>query len=214
MKRILSIITIAILCAPLHGLSQKARVGIDAGATISNLIGKVGGNTLHYDSKGGVALGLMVDVPLGKTKFNFRPSVNYVQKGAVISEVQDQKFFWATRYAEFDFNFLYHTKGAKNISIFAGLGPALSLNLPSKKVTKTPDTKVEDNLLMDKESPAELKGIDWGVIGIAGLEMKSGAYLSFSYNHGIRNLVPGKDPVDEMRSTCFSIRLGVLLKNK
>jgi len=216
MKRSLVVLLVALLCLQLPGIAQKtpkAKVGITAGASLSNLVGKIDGRETRYDSKGGFCTGILVDVPLGKTRIGFRPELSYMQKGAIISKTKEQTLSWATRYAEFDFNFVYHTKGAKGLSIFAGLGPALGLNLPSKVVTKTRTAKTEDNLLMDKESPALLRGIDWGATGVAGLQLKDRWLLGFYYNHGIRNLVPGKNPTDEIRNSTFSVKLGVLINN-
>ncbi|HMU44956.1 MAG TPA: porin family protein [Chitinophagaceae bacterium] len=213
MKRIFIILSLALFCLQIPGMAQKTRVGIEAGATIANLYGKIDGVTTDYNSKGGFTAGLLIDAPIGKSRFSFRPGVSYVQKGASVNKTVDQELIWATRYANFDMTFAYQTKGAKGVTILAGLGPSVSLNLPSKKITKTRDAKTEENLVMDKESPAEIKGIDYGATGFAGLQMKNGAFLTVSYNYGIRNLIPEKDPVDELRSGCVSIKIGILLRN-
>lgn len=213
MKKNFFILSLALCCLQFPGMAQKTRVGIEAGATISNFYGKIGGSTLQYDSKGGFTAGILIDAPIGKSQFSFRPGVSYVQKGAYVSKTVGQKVSWATRYAHFDMTFAYQTKGAKGVTILCGLGPSVSLNLPSKIVTETRETKVEDNLVMDKESPAKLKGIDYGATGFAGLQLKNGAFLTVGYNYGIRNLIPEKDPVDKMRTGCTTIKIGILLHN-
>ncbi len=214
MKRSLVLLLVAVFYLSLPGFSQKPKVGLEVGATMSNIVGKIDGSETRFDSRGGYMVGLLVDLPIAKTRFTFRPEVGYVQKGTLLSKTKEEKNYWAIRYAEFQFNFLYHTKGAKNLSIFGGIGPSISFNLPSKTVVDNGDQKVADNLIMDKESPAVLRGIDYGVSGIAGLQYKGTYFLAFNYNHGIRNLVPGEDPVDELRTSCFAIKLGVLLNNK
>ena len=216
MKRTLLILSLALTCFYLPALAQKARVGIVAGVTMSNLTGETGGVNTSYDSRGGFTTGIIVDAPIGKTRFTFQPGVHYVQKGAVTDETKEQKNYVALRYAEFAFHFLYNTKGAKGINIFAGIGPTVSLNLPSKTVTKflDDDTKVEQNVIFGDEGAAQFNGIDYGASAIAGLNFRNGALLSFNYNHGIRNLMPGKDSEDAIRNSCFIIRLGLLIRNK
>ncbi len=216
MKRTLFILSFALTCLHFSLHAQKARVGVVAGVTMSNLVGEFDGLNTNYDSRAGFTTGIIVDAPIGKTRFTFQPGVHYVQKGSVTSEDHLQKNYVALRYAEFAFHFLYNTKGAKGINIFAGLGPSFSLNLPSKTVTKflETDTKVEENVIFGDEGAAMFNGVDYGASAIAGLQFKNGGLISFNYNHGIRNLVPGKDSEDKIRNSCFIIRLGLLINNK
>ena len=75
MKRSLVVLLVALLCLQLPGIAQKtpkAKVGITAGASLSNLVGKIDGRETRYDSKGGFCTGILVDVPLGKTRIGFR----------------------------------------------------------------------------------------------------------------------------------------------
>jgi hypothetical protein len=213
MKRTLLILSLALFCLQMPGLAQKARVGITGGATISNMFGEIEGLKTDFQTRGGFTTGLIVDAPIGKTRFSFQPGVHYVQKGTVLSETKVQKIYRALRYAEFDMNFLYNTRGAKGINIFFGLGPTLDLNLPSKTVTEIEDgTKTDVNIIFGEEGASELKGVDYGATGLAGLQFKNGAFVSFSYTHGIRNLVPGEG-TDNLKNSCFAIRVGLLIKN-
>jgi Outer membrane protein beta-barrel domain len=213
MKRTLLILSLALFCLQMPGLAQKARVGITGGATISNMFGETDGFKTDFQTRGGFTTGLIVDAPIGKTRFSFQPGVHYVQKGTTLSETKEQTIYRALRYAEFNLNFLYNTRGAKGINIFFGLGPALALNLPSKTVTQTSDTKTDVNIIFGKEGASELRGVDYGATGLAGLQFKNGAFVSFAYTHGLRNLLPGDGP-DNIKNSCFAIRLGILIKNK
>jgi hypothetical protein len=215
MKRTLLILSIAFTCGYLPSQAQKARVGVVAGVTMSNLTGEADGMNTNFDSRAGFTTGLIVDAPIGKTRFTFQPGVHYIQKGAVTSESKEQKNYVALRYAGFDFHFIYNTRGAKGINIFAGLGPSLSLNLPSKTVTKysSDDSKVEENVIFGDEGAAQFNGVDYGASAIAGLNFRNGALISFNYNHGIRNLEP-KNSDDAIRNTSFIVRLGLLINNK
>lgn len=215
MKRTLFILSFALTCFTFSAQAQKARVGVVGGVTISNLVGEIDGLNTNFDSRPGFTVGMIVDLPIGNTRFAFQPGVHYIQKGAVTSEDKDQKSYTALRYAEFAFHFVYGTKGAKGINIYAGLGPSVALNLPSKTVVKlkADDSKSEENVIFGDEGAAMFNGLDYGASAIAGLQFKSGAQLSFNYNHGIRNLMPSASE-DKIRNSCFVIRLGVLINNK
>lgn len=215
MKRTLFILSFALTCFQFSAQAQKARVGIVAGATISNLVGEVNGVNTNYDSRPGFTTGMIVDVPLGKTRFAFQPGLHYMQKGAVTSEDNISKNYTALRYAEFAFHFVYGTKGTKGVNIFAGLGPSVSLNLPSKTVAKlkSDDSKSEQNVIFGDEGAASFNGLDYGASAIAGLQFKCGAQVSFNFNHGIRNLAISTSD-NTIRNTCFAVRVGWLVNNK
>ncbi|MEO5946784.1 MAG: porin family protein [Chitinophagaceae bacterium] len=219
MKKVLFILTVIMLYLQLPAVAQKAKVGLEAGIAISNFSGNLNGKNTDYQSRTGLTAGMVVDMPIGKTNFSFRPSVNYVQKGAVTIETMNEKEYYALRYAEFAFNFLYHTSSKTGgVGFFIGLGPSVSLNLPSKSVVETGSTKVESNLILGNEGAAVLRGIDYGATGLAGVELKKNCFLSFSYNYGLRNLIPDTkqviSPSDELKSRTFAIKVGFLLNNK
>lgn len=218
MKKALCILTVIMLYLQLPAVAQKAKVGLEAGIDISNFSGNLNGDNTDYQSRTGLTLGMVVDMPIGKTNFSFRPGVNYIQKGAVTTETMNEKEYYALRYAEFAFNFLYHTSSTGGVGFFIGLGPSVSLNLPSKSVVETGSTKVESNLILGNEGAAVLRGIDFGATGLAGVELKNNCFLSFSYNYGLRNLIPDTkkviSPSDKLKSRTFAIKVGFLLNNK
>jgi len=204
----------AIITVQATAQAPKARVGVTGGVTIANLYGEYSGVNTDYSSKTGFTTGLIVDAPIGKSRFSFQPGLHYIQKGAVISETKDQKVSYALRYAELALNVMYKTPGTKGVQIIAGLGPSVDMNLPSKKVTKlSDDSKTEETLILGNEGAAVIKGIDWGLGGTAGLQFRNGAFITFNYTHGLRNLVPLENGNDAVRNSCMAIRLGWLIKN-
>lgn len=216
MKRSFLILSLALCCLALPSLAQKARVGITGGLTISNQFGKMNGVTLDYTSKTGITCGLIVDAPIGKTRISFQPGVHYVQKGAVLAEdeIADTKTYRALRYGQFDFNFVYNTRGKGGVNMFFGLGPSLALNVPSKNINKTGDTKSSTTLTFGDKGAAELNGVDYGVSLITGLQLKNGMFFSYNYVHGIRNLVPGDEGDNNIWNSCMAIRVGFIIPNK
>ncbi len=198
-------------------VAQNARVGMLAGLTSSNQFGEVGGVKLDYKSRGGYTFGIIVDAPLCKSKFSFQPGLHYVQKGAEISETNDTKSYLALRYIELQANFLVNASGDKTGgTFFAGLGPTLSMGLPSKSAVKNKRDKTisETSIIWGDEGAANFRGVDYGANLLAGFRFKKGFMFSFNYTIGIANLEPNRENGNEIRNGSFGLRLGVLINNK
>jgi len=220
MKKLFLLLIVTVLCLHLTGFAQKSRVGITAGVTNSTLNDDIVGND-NGKSRTGFTAGLIMETPIGKSKFSFQPGVHYVQKGEITEETLNTREYVALRYSEFQFNFLYNFKGT-NGGLFLGAGPALAFNLPSKFVSesgistpkKDDDSKTEQSINFgDDEVSSDARGFDYGANILAGYRHKKGFLLSFNYTFGLRNLVPGgNDP--SIKNACFSARLGYLFNNK
>jgi Outer membrane protein beta-barrel domain len=188
------------------------------------MYGTVNNVDVKGTSKTGITFGMLVDKPLGKSHVSFQPSLNYVQKGKVISEATKSKNYLALRYAETHINFLYNSNTKTNF--FIGGGPALSFDLPSQYVLKTSNataanlnpkpkfSRAETSVLFGKDAASNFKGLDYGVNLMTGVRMKCGFFFGINYTYGIRNLVPVEKAGDEIRNACFSIKTGFLFKNK
>ena len=209
--------TAFVFCLQISGLSQKAKVGVSGGVALANMNATIDGEKQNWDGKSGYTAGMIMDVPFAP-HFSFRPGVHYVQKGTVQQETTGnttEKIFIALRYAELTFNFLFNTNttGAKG-NFFVGAGPAVSLNLPSKTVTKTGGVKTEGKINFGNTIAEDLKGVDYGVNFLIGCKITGGMILSANYTHGLRNLVPdGYMTDDKLKNTCLSFQLGVLFNN-
>lgn len=223
MKKVLFLLAVAVLFFQASGFSQKTRVGVTAGITNSNMYGTVGGATFKGNPKAGVTVGMLLESPIGKTKFSFQPAVSYVQKGYVISETNAAKSWAALRYVDLDFNFLLNSKG--KTTFYFGLGPSVGFDLPSSFVTKTnnatainPDPSPEFSRAATKikfgDEPLDnFRGLDFGINGMAGFRLAKGFSLSVNYNFGLRNIATKGTP-DELSNGYVGVRLGYLFKNK
>jgi hypothetical protein len=212
-----SIVFFLVLIASFHftAQGQKTKVGVVAGATMSNFEGKMTNVDLDYKSYYGYTVGMVVNAPFKKGNFSFQPGLHYTQKGAVTLFLKNQEDYTALRYADLVLNLVYNTSGDKNGSFYFGAGPQVGANLPSKKVTvfKPSDVKTESNVIFGNDVASDLRGIDMGANFIAGYTLKCGATFAFNYNLGIRNLVPeGKNNTDELRNSHFGFRVGYFFK--
>jgi hypothetical protein len=211
MKKALILIIAGICSFQINGFSQKTQVGLTGGITSSNIFGSKNGLDQRGDSRTGFTLGMFIDAPIGKTRWAFQPSLNYMQKGKNQEIDPYTTNATALRYAEFDLNFVHYTKAANKL--FFGAGPYLGLNLPSKTVLITEDSRIETNLLLGKEESNAYKGADFGANGIIGLRMKCGFVLTANYSLGLRNMIPVPSGDDVLRNGTLGFRLGYIFKN-
>ena len=216
MKKTIFILTAIIFCLQVTGWSQKARVGVTGGLSISNMRGEVNGVDQKKNSKTGFTAGMLVDVPL-QGHITFQPGLHYVQKGKEEDQQNGsikQTLTTALRYAELQLNFLYNTNysGEHKENFFVGLGPAVSINVPSKFVTKINGQKTESDITFGNKSE-NFRGFDFGANALAGIRFSNGFFVSFNYTLGLRNLVPGGSDSDKIRNYCFGIRIGFLVNN-
>jgi hypothetical protein len=213
MKKVFFILFVSVVCLQLPGLAQKSKVGFTAGISVSNMVDTFRVSQKSGSNLTGYTVGLVVEVPLGKSRFNFQPGLHFMQKGKVLEETDTKKTSVALRYADVDLNFVYTTKGTK-VKYFVGAGPSVGLNLPSKKVTILGKIKSEDNITFGNTGVENYKGIDYGVNFIGGFNLGCGFYTAASYTLGIRNIVSDKNSTNSIRNSCFALRFGYFFKNK
>lgn len=214
MKKSILILIVAVFCIQINALSQKAKVGVTSGLTISNMRGTVGGKDASGDSRFGYTFGLILETPLME-HLVFQPGLHYVQKGKDVDQStagSNKVVSTALRYAELQLNVLY-TTGSNTASFFIGAGPAVSINLPSKFVTDVNGTKTETDFTFGNEGASNLRGFDIGPNVLAGFKFKKGFLFSANYTLGVRNLVPGGTAPDKIRNSSFGIRVGWLFDN-
>jgi hypothetical protein len=224
MKKILFLLAVTVFLLQMTGISQKARVGLTAGITTSNMYGKDNGLEFKGTNRSGATFGMIVDAPIGKSHFNFQPGIHYIQKGKVISETVAEKKFLALNYAETQLNFLYTSR--KKIVVFAGGGPTVSFDLPSQYVTKTSNvtannlnpnpefSRSEKKVKFGKETSDDFRGIDLGLNLLTGFRLKQGFYLALNFTYGYRNLATSNTSNYHVRNSCMGARLGWLFNNK
>ncbi|MEO6613597.1 MAG: porin family protein [Chitinophagaceae bacterium] len=213
MKKTLLIFIVTACCLQITAFAQKPSVGIFGGVTQSNMHGKTGGVTNKGKAITGFTFGMMVDAPIKKSQISFQPTIQYTQKGMVTSKTNDSKSYVGLHYAEALLNFVYHGRG-KNGHVFVGLGPSLAVPVPSKKVIKTDVSKAETTLVFGKDPIADYKSLDYGAHLLAGFVFRKGLFLSINYTLGIRNILPGDNPTDELRNGSLALKLGFMVNNK
>lgn len=211
MKKTILILAVLLCGVQMTGFSQNARVGVAAGFVISDIRGTT--NQMNHAVKTGAMLGLVVDAPLDD-HFTFQPSLNYIQKGNIQKENSQEKITIALRYAELHFNFLYNFSGNSKAGLYAGAGPSVAFNIPSKRITENrAGTKTNSDILFGETVENDLKGIDYGVNFQLGYKLPGGVYFSTFYDMGLRNLAPGENTTGKIKNAAFGIQVGLLVNN-
>jgi hypothetical protein len=214
MKKIFLFCTI-IICLQTAAVAQKSRVGLSAGVSYSNMNSKIDDKKVTGDTRAGFVFGLVTETPINSL-ISFHPGIYYVQKGRdekIDINNPNTKVSYALRYAELNLNFVANTHGQK-INLFAGAGPSLDLNMPSKKVTDVSGTKSTVELTFGNTGIEDFRGFDWGVNFLAGARLTKGAFLAINYNQGFHNISSNPTKTNKIRNNYIGVQLGFLVNNK
>ena len=217
MKKTLLLLVVSVLCLQFSSFSQNTRAGIMGGVAFSGMSGELFGSENNYETKRGITVGMMIDAPIGKSRFSFAPGLHYVQKGTLQRPPQGTlitESYIALRYVELNANFIYRAPGTKG-NFYAGAGPSLSFKVPSKKGTKIDEDKTETDVNFGTTIDKDLRGMDYGVNFLIGYRLAAGFFVTANYNRGLRDLrpVPESAP-EEVMNHYFGIQIGWLFANK
>lgn len=191
--------------------AQNTRFGFTAGATFANYHSKVDGESETADSKTGLTVGVLVDVPVNK-HFSFQPAVNFVQKGTKDEQGGD-KVSIRVNCIEVPMNFLYNTAGNTG-NFFIGAGPSLAFALSGKMKFDDGTNSISEDVKFGSGDEDLMKGFDLGANFLAGYAFSNGLFLSANYNMGLSNLNPDASDDATLKSSYFGIKLGYMLKGK
>ncbi len=173
------------------------------------------------DPKAGFLIGVVADIPFGKTGLSFRPELNFIQKGFTYDQTEFNGYFYynlknktTTNYIELPLNVMYnlHLGSGK---LFFGLGPNISFGLSGKnKATASAvgyeDEEYKNDIKFDGKKNAigddkHLKRVDFGGDILAGYQMGMGLSLNIGYTLGFNNIDPENNLSWKNRSFCFKI---------
>ena len=196
--------------------AQNAKIGFTAGTVFANLKGKADGESESGDSKVGLTVGVLADIPLSKN-FSFQPALNFVQKGTKDEETfmgvtEKTKIFMNA--IELPLNFLYNASSNTG-NFFIGAGPSLSFNISGKvKFDDGTDSYSEDIKFGNNEDEDDFKGMDFGANFLTGYRFPNGLQISGHYNAGLSNLFIDGSSDLSLKSSYFGIKIGFLLTGK
>jgi hypothetical protein len=186
--------------------AQKARFGIQAGPTMSNVVAKFGDVNSTSDFKVGFTAGFLIDKPIN-AHFIFQPALNFVQKGSSTSD-GDYSSTMTLNYIEVPLNFLYRAQAAKGF--FGGIGPSIGVGISGQ--SKDGTEKETIHFGPDEE---DVKRMDLGGNLVAGYLFGNGLQVAGNFNKSFSNMVNGEDASDiKLKNNYFSIRVSYFFNGK
>lgn len=208
-----TLLLLATLIASAGLFAQNARFGVNAGISIANYNAKFEGESENGNSKIGITVGVVSDIPLGD-HFSIQPALNFVQKGTKDEETFGgitEKVSLTTNHLEIPVNFLYNTNSG-NGNFFIGAGPSIAFALSGKWKYDDGTDQFDESVSFGDGDEDDLKGFDFGANILAGYTLSNGLTISVNYNAGLSNLYPGGDSDATLKSGYFGIKIGWMFK--
>ena len=240
MKRILFLLTIALLCS--SSPYAQLRIGITGGFQQSAINEE---NDLpawseikdRYSKRAGVHLGFLADLQLGPgSNFFLQPAVIFSQKGRKYSFIQDSTviisrpppltdsvantYYSEARrqylnYIDIPFNLVYKLRLGKKTRFMIGGGPYLSFfyngsDKTDKYVIGISYEAAEEQIMVGKGA-GSYQLMDWGWNGLAGFEFGR-VFLTANYSRGMNNAYnPATYKASAYKHEVMGVRLGIFL---
>jgi OmpA-OmpF porin, OOP family len=224
-----------IIAASIGGSRVRAqvRLGILGGLHSSNILetnslpGWDTSTKKYLSSRSGFELGIIVEVPLGRSGFYFQPALTYVTKGRQYSRNNDSitalnndtiynKSSVNLSYIEIPLDFTYKmalTGNARN-SFFLSAGPYVAFfnsgSTTTQSLTGNPEQfNSETDPVTVGKAPDSYKTVDIGVNGKVGFELGN-IMLNLYYSRGLTNMYTAGYP-GTFHNTVFGASLGIWL---
>jgi hypothetical protein len=182
-------------------LSAQTRFGLKTGVAL----GSVTTNDAEIDEDGSnlgsFQFGAVWDTRL-TTALSLQYQLLFLGKGTAVAH-DDHKDKFRFSSVDIPLQLLYRTKGG----LFIGGGPNLGFNLSAKYIHEG-----EKEEIAIGDASGQVKGFDFGVVGSAGYQSKSGVVLSVSYVKGLTNLQ--NVPNFEWQNNVIGINLGYMLPTR
>ncbi len=216
-----------------NAVQAQVRLGILGGLHSSNILetnSLLGWDTSvrkYLGSRSGFELGLILEVPLGRSGFYFQPAFTYITKGRQYSRNNDSiaalnndtiynKSSVNLSYIEIPLNLTYKmalTSNGRN-SFFLSAGPYVAFfnsgSTTTQSLTSSPEQfNSETDPVTVGKAPDSYKTVDIGVNGKVGFELGN-IMLNLYYSRGLTNIYTAAYP-GTFHNTVFGASLGIWL---
>lgn len=195
--------------------SAQVSLGFRGGASISDFSLESDEVAPDLDSSTGLLLGAFVDVPLA-TNLSFQPGLQYVQKGAEVSAVEDGmevSLGIDLAYLEIPLllRYAFPTDGPVGVHLFAG--PALGFEASCEVGVEGGGFRASFDCDQGEEVDFafDTKSLDVGALFGGGLSFEAGPgalLVEGSYNLGLTNLAEDADEGESVKNRAFYVTAG------
>jgi OOP family OmpA-OmpF porin len=208
MKKVMALLLISIFF--FNGTDAQVRLGLLGGfhsASViehNNIPGWDTTTKKNYSSRSGIQIGVLLDIPLGHSRWYFQPGILYTAKGRQYSKTNDSATIYTTdtvyskqtlniSYIDIPLNFTYKLPISANHlnSFFVSAGPYISffysgkVTLQNLQYSNSKYSSVDNSLSVGKGA-GQYQTVDMGVNARAGLELGN-VVLSGYFSQGLTN---------------------------
>lgn len=198
MKNILCLLLLILLgsiAAAQSTTDHALRYGLKAGVNLSKYRLTDGGNS-ENETKNTTNFHLTgyLEAPLGSV-FAIQSGLSLQGKGAestIANNTQKQNVMWL----EVPVNLLVKLPATPTSHLFIGAGPYAAFGIRGKSKITQNSTESEADVKFGNDVTDNLKGTDFGVNLLGGIQMNSGLNLGINYSFGLANITPeDADPI-------------------
>jgi hypothetical protein len=202
MKKLL--LSIAFIAASLGAFAQIPKFGIKGGVNFANVSISSGGVSVSPGTLTTFSVGAFADLKAGA--ISVQPGLFYTGKGFKISEqISNESAQVSLQYLQVPVNFVYHAPIVVG-NIYFGAGPFAAFGISGKsKTTDGGSSQEEDITFGDTEN--DIKRTEFGIQGIAGLQLKGGFLIGLSYDLGLSDISNETDG-GSIKNKVFGVSVG------
>ena len=202
MKKLL--LSIVFAAASMGAFAQIPKFGIKGGVNFANVSIASGGVSLSPGTLTTFSVGAFADLKAGS--ISVQPGLFYTGKGFKIdNQISNESGQVSLRYLQVPINFVYHAPIVVG-NIYFGAGPFAAIGMSGKsKATSGGSSQEEDVTFGDGED--DIKRTEFGLQGIAGLQLKGGFLIGLSYDLGLSD-ISNNTSEGSIKNKVFGVSVG------
>ncbi|RWY57063.1 porin family protein [Mucilaginibacter gilvus] len=204
-KLLLSILFVAVVS--MGAFAQIPKFGIKGGVNFANVTASSGSVSASLGTLTTYSVGVFADLKAGA--ISIQPGLFYTGKGfkATSDNSGDGSAEYNLHYLQVPVNFVYHVPIVVG-NIYLGAGPFAAIGISGKaKGDDGNGTTISQDVTFG-DGADEIKKMEYGLQGIAGLQLKGGFLVGLSYDLGLSNIGNNLDGEGSIKNKVFGVSVG------
>lgn len=202
MKKLL--LSFVLAAASMAAFAQVPQFGIKGGVNLANVTASSGSVSASFGTLTTFSVGAFADLKAGA--ISIQPGLFYTGKGFKLSdETSNESAQMSLHYLQVPVNFVYHAPIVIG-NIYFGAGPFAAFGVSGKSKATLDGTTLEEDVKFGDDG--DVKRTEFGLQGIAGLQLKSGFLIGVSYDLGLSNIGNNIDGEGSLKNKVLGISVG------
>jgi hypothetical protein len=205
MKKLL--LSMALLAASASAFAQIPQFGIKGGVNFADVSVSSGSVSASLGTLTTYSVGVFADLKAGA--ISIQPGLFYTGKGfkATNGNTADGSAELNLHYLQVPVNFVYHLPIVVG-NIYFGAGPYAAMGISGKgKGNDGSGTIVSEDVTFG-DGPEDIKKMEYGLQGIAGLQLKGGFLVGLNYDLGLSNIANDTNGEGSIKHKVFGVSVG------